>query len=141
MMARVTAAGLIAAAFLFAAPAVAQDQPGRYTMKDIEDGFLRLDTQTGHVSYCRKKSESWVCETAADDRSALDDEIARLDEKNQQLRRRIAELEKQPGAARKNELNLPSDEDMDQIVGFMERLMRRFYAFAQSLRDQLGEET
>lgn len=141
MMGRVTAAGLIAAAFLFTVPAVAQDQPGRYTMKDIEDGILRLDTQTGHVSYCREKSESWVCETAADDRSALDDEIARLDEKNRQLQRRIAELEKQPGKVEKNQLNLPSDEDMDQIMGFMERFMRRFYAFAQSLRDQLGEET
>ena len=120
---------------------MAQDQPGRYTMKDIEDGILRLDTQTGDVSYCHKKSESWVCEMAADDRSALHDEITSLHEKNEQLENRIAKLQKKPGSGEKNQLNIPSDEDMDQIMGFMERLMRRFYAFARTLRDQLGEET
>lgn len=140
-MARLTVAGLIATAFLFAAPAMAQDQPGRYTMKDIEDGILRLDTQTGDVSYCHKKSESWVCELAADDRSALHDEITSLLEKNEQLENRIAKLQKKPGFGEKNQLNIPSDEDMDQIMGFMERLMRRFYAFARTLRDQIGEET
>lgn len=141
MKARLTAAMLMATAFLFTLPAVAQDQPGRYAMKDTEDGILRLDTQTGDVSYCHKKSARWVCEMAADDRSALHDEIASLHEKNEQLEQKIAKLQKKPGAGEKNQLNIPSDEDMDQIMGFMERLMRRFYAFARTLSDQLGEET
>ena len=141
MTGRAKLAGAVAAGLLFAWPAVAQDQPGRYAMKDIEDGMLRLDTQTGSVSYCHKKNESWVCEMAADDRSALHDEISRLHDQNEKLRKRVAELEKQPGAQDRNQLNLPSDEDMDKIMGFMERLMRRFYAFARTLRDQLGEQT
>lgn len=141
MMARLAVAGPITAAVLYTLPALAQDQPGRFTMKDIEGGILRLDTQTGDVSHCREKNENWVCETAADDRSAMHDEIARLQQENEQLQSRIAELEKQPGTGKQNELNLPSDEDMDEVMGFMERLMRRFYAFTRSLSDQLGEET
>ena len=105
---------------------MAQDQPGRYTMKDIEDGMLRLDTQTGAVSYCRKKEDEWVCETADDDQSALNDEITRLLRKNLELQNRIDELEKKVAAKDQNHLKLPNDQDMDKVMGFMERLMSRF---------------
>ena len=52
---------------------------------NIEDGMLRLDTQTGAVSYCRKKEDTWACETAEDDQSALNTEITRLLRKNLEI--------------------------------------------------------
>ncbi len=138
MTRKLTLSGLAAVAVMaLSMPVMAQDQPGRYTMKDIDDGMLRLDTQTGEVSYCRRKDDSWACESAEDDRSALADEITRLQEQNATLRNRLAEFEK-PGAG-KDELNLPNDADMEKVMNFMERLMRRFYAFAKSLRDQLED--
>ena len=69
MTARLKAAGLCAAALLIGVPAWAQDQSQRYAMKDVEDGILRLDTYTGTVSYCRRKADAWVCESAVDDRN------------------------------------------------------------------------
>lgn len=146
MNGKLTAAALVCAACVLAAPAAAQDQPGRYTMKDIEDGMLRLDTQTGAVSYCRKKEDTWACETAEDDQSALNTEITRLLRKNLELQNRVDELEKKLTANDENHLKLPNDQDLDKVMGFMERLMSRFYAFAKSLRDsiedeKIGEET
>jgi regulator of replication initiation timing len=145
MMGRLTLSGLaVAAVMALTLPLAAQDQPGRYTMKDIDDGMLRLDTLTGEVSYCRKKEDAWVCDAAEDNRSDLVEEFARLQEENATLKNRLAEVEKRDSTS--DELNLPNDADMEKMMNFMERLMRRFYAFAKSLRDQLedgkyGEET
>ncbi len=127
-------------------PSVAQDQLGRFTMKEIDDGLLRLDTQTGEVSYCRKTNATWACDTASDDRSVLADEVERLQEENAGLRNRLAELEKKSVDEDADRLKLPNDEDLDKVVDFMDRLMRRFYAFTKSMRDQIedkkpGEDT
>ncbi len=145
LTARLMLSGVALAAFVaLAMPAGAQDQAGRYTMKDIEDGMLRLDTLTGEVSYCTKKDDNWVCNAAEDNRSALADEVTRLQEENAALRNRLVQLEKRDTSD--DRVNLPNDEDMEKVVNFMERLMRRFYAFTQSLRDQIedgkyGEKT
>ncbi|MGI9415279.1 MAG: hypothetical protein ACR2PM_16505 [Hyphomicrobiales bacterium] len=140
MTARLKAAGLCAAALLIGVPAWAQDQSQRYAMKDVEDGILRLDTYTGTVSYCRRKADAWVCESAVDDRTALSEEMTRLEDENASLKKRIAELEKPSGTDQQNSLQLPSDEELDKVMGFLERLMRRFYAFTRSLRDKLEQE-
>lgn len=131
-------AAAVVGAVMLSVPAAAQDEPGRYTMKDIEDGMLRLDTATGEVSYCRKKDDNWACDTAEDTRSVLVEQLAKLQEENATLRKRVAELEKKPEENQK--LKLPSDQDLDKVMDFMDRLMRRFYAFTKSMRDQLEEK-
>ena len=140
MNARLKVLGLCTAVVVFGAPASAEDLSQRYAMKDIEDGILRLDTFSGDVSYCRKKSDAWVCETAADDRAVLGDEVTRLEAENRKLKKRVAELEKSSGADQRNSLQLPNDEELDEVMGFLERLMRRFHAFTRSLRDKLEQE-
>lgn len=140
MNARLQVLGLCTAIMVLGAPAAADDLAQRYVMKDIEDGILRLDTFTGDVSYCRKKADAWVCETAADDRAVLGDEVARLETENEKLKKRVAELEKSSGADQRNSLQLPDDEQLDEVMGFLERLMRRFHAFTRSLRDRLEQE-
>ena len=131
---------------LVVAPAGAEEPLGRYTMKDIDDGMLRLDTATGEVSYCRKKDDTWACDAATGDRSDLAEEVARLQEENAELRNRLAELEKEPENQEADRLKIPSDQELDQVMDFMDRLMRRFYAFTKSMREQLedkrpGEDT
>jgi len=113
-----------------------EGKPGRYTMTPTEDGVLRLDSVTGRVSHCRRKGAGWACTAAADDRAAYREEIERLEAENESLRRRIAALEKK-GAGK---VLLPSDEEIDRVMGFFERLMRRFFDFARSMRDSLGED-
>lgn len=141
MRSSIAAAALVCATLTFVPVAGAQDTPGRYQMTEVENGMLRLDTQTGDVSYCRVIDAQWICETAADDRVALDDEIATLESENEQLRDRIAELEQSSQEDDGRSLSLPSDEELDRVIGFMERLMRRFYAFTESWRIGEGEET
>ncbi len=132
--------------FLGNFPAVtAKDQAGRYTMSPIEGGFLRLDTQTGRVSVCQKRGEAWVCETVADDRAALEDEIARLKKENQALRRRLAELGETPppAAGREDQLApaLPSEEDVDRLFGVIEHFIQRFQDMMKRLKEQEKSET
>jgi hypothetical protein len=135
------ALSLVAGAILLAVPAHAAET-GRYVMKDVEGGFIRLDTGTGAVSLCRSLNEQWRCEPVADAEHALQDEIARLSEENAALQQKLAELtgpQQQQGLG--PTLELPSEEDLDRIFGIMERFMRRFIDFARSLSEDPGRET
>jgi|RhiMetdeSRZDD1v2_1073273.scaffolds.fasta_scaffold1043966_1 hypothetical protein len=127
-------------------PALAEDTPGtdhdRYVLEKAGDGFIRLDRETGALSRCLEKSGSWACESIADDRAAdradLKAEIDRLERQNEELKRRIAILEKHPGDSSSGpRIELPSQEDMDRFMALLESWMRRFVDFARSL----GQDT
>ena len=45
---------------------------------EIANGYVRMDTQTGEMSICEEKSGQLVCKMAADERTAFQDEIDRL---------------------------------------------------------------
>ena len=51
---------------------------GRFTFNRIDNGFLRLDTQSGQVAYCRQQAASWACQTVPENRSGLEADVARL---------------------------------------------------------------
>lgn len=113
------------AALTFAAPALAQDaatpgEPGRYTMSQTPDGFLRLDTRTGAVALCTTSGGLATCRGAPEERGALEAEIARLSKENADLKTKLAA---RAGGARS--LDLPKDEDMDKALTFAEKFLRR----------------
>ncbi len=95
-----------------AAPASGtSERVGRYTMVPAEGGFVRLDTETGTVSHCRRDDAAtppaWRCttlpeaaigETGRDD--VLDRRIDGLSAATAELTRRVAALEQQAAAAR-----------------------------------------
>ncbi|MDB5569186.1 MAG: hypothetical protein JWN93_369 [Hyphomicrobiales bacterium] len=97
---------------------------GRYTMTPTPDGFLRLDTRSGAVSICRTGESGVQCRAAADDRAALDSEIDRLTKENAELRRKLAAATDQAPSARLRNA-LPSDEEVNKAMGWMEQFMRR----------------
>lgn len=117
-------------------------ETGRYVLKDVEGGFIRLDTQTGAVAHCRAREGEWRCDTVADDRQVLQDHISALQKESADLKHRIAELEAEllehPDAIPKVEL--PSDQELDQVFGFFEKLMRRFIDLARTLKEETGEK-
>jgi hypothetical protein len=126
---------LIGAALL-AIPAAAQSpEPvsppkaeDRFRFSPVEGGVLRLDARTGQVSFCRSRAGSWACETAADDRAALEAEIGRL-------QNRVAALEKQAAEPKPDGImKLPSDAEIDQVMTFFERMMKRFRTMVESLK-------
>jgi hypothetical protein len=136
-------APLVAVALLsLPLPALADDTPstdgGRYVLEKAGSGFIRLDRETGAISRCLERSGSWACESVADDRSAdradLKAEIDRLERQNEELKRRIAVLEKHPGDSSSGpRIELPSQQDMDRFMALIESWMRRFVDFARSL--------
>jgi hypothetical protein len=50
---------------------------GRYSFNRVDDGFARLDNETGQVAYCSQRAEGWTCQPVAD-RPAMETEIASL---------------------------------------------------------------
>ncbi len=127
-----------------ATAATAQETPGRFAMKEIEGGILRMDTKTGRISQCKKKDGDWACESIADDSAGLEDRISELKRENDALRAMLADAEKAQLAAqdkaRKKAEQLPTDEELDRVMAFIEKFMRRFFDFAKSMRDSLGQE-
>jgi hypothetical protein len=63
----------------------------RYAYHDIDGGYLRLDLRTGEVSTCRQRDGGWICTLAAEERAALESEIARLQRDNALLKNALLE--------------------------------------------------
>ncbi len=124
---------LLLAAPSFAGPAQAQDAQ-RYRLEKSEDGYVRMDTQTGAMSLCEEKSGQLVCRMAADERSAFQDEIDRLQGSVRALDQRVSKLEN--SLASRLEHNLPSEEDFNRTLGYMERFLRSFMNIAKDLNGQ-----
>lgn len=113
---------LLPALALCAAPALAQtatpqgldDAPasdsGRYSMQQTPDGFLRLDTRTGKVSYCVVKDGAARCTLAADEREAYEREIAALKSSGK--------------PATSSGPRLPTDDEIDRTLTVMQKLWR-----------------
>jgi len=94
-------------------------QDGRFSMTPTQAGFLRLDKETGAVSFCTVEAGLSVCRISADERAAFESEIARLRRDNAELK--AAQGGGAPGASS----NLPKEEDMERVLSFTERFMRR----------------
>lgn len=142
-----TRAALTAICFgLATAAAAAETGDGRFTMSPVDDGFVRLDKQTGAMALCTKKDASWSCIPMEDEQRDLRDEIDRLKAKNEELQKEVRRLEDTfvtgkleddrpggaPGAGNGGppgglpNLKLPSEEEVDQAVDYLERMIRKF---------------
>jgi hypothetical protein len=127
------------------------ERPGaRYRLTPADGGaFLRLDTETGATSVCRRKDGGWACEAAADDRRALLGEIDRLAAENTELKsavKRLEELLGLPDADTKSpkrgsfnldlkDFRLPSERDVDRAMDYVEGMVRKFKERWRGLKD------
>jgi len=157
--ATVVAAALAAGTGIVAAQAAPDSENGRYTMTPIPEGVLRLDTRTGTVSTCSNNGNGWACYAVPDERSALDAEIGRLQTELEKLKGQLAAgptvsgkiedalpksdpLKKaEPKAAegdRKIEIPLPSDQDVDRVMSFLERAWRRLIEMANRVQKDVS---
>jgi len=116
-----------------------ETENGRYSFNRVDEGFLRLDHRTGQVSLCDRRAVGWACQAIPDDRTALEGEITRLQNENAALKTELlarnlplpdaskdhAQVDSQ--AARRGEpaLRLPSDEDLERVKTFIEKVWRR----------------
>jgi hypothetical protein len=125
----------------------------RYRFTKTDDGVLRLDSQTGQVSLCSARSLGWACQLVPDDRTALDNEIGRLQSQVDALNKQVAELRDAPSPnaapndpprpregippSASGELKLPNRADLDRAKAFIDDAWRRLVDMLEQWRKDL----
>jgi hypothetical protein len=99
------------------APPIIAQESDRFTLQPAEGGFLRMDKQTGEVSFCTAKDGVASCRLGAEERAALEAEIARLRLENAKL--------KAAGLTPQRPSTLPSEQEFERAMSFTERFLRR----------------
>lgn len=124
---------VIAAAAIFVSQAVAGAQAAdeRYRLEKTQNGYVRMDTQTGAMSICEERNGQLVCKLAADERDAYQDQIERLQSSLKALDDRVTALEKGEPTIRAP--GLPTEEEFEKSMGYMERFFRRFMGMVRDL--------
>jgi len=64
-------------------PDVSQDNlpavpPSRFTFTRVNNGFLRLDNDSGQVAFCSTQGRGWACQAASENHPALESQVADL---------------------------------------------------------------
>jgi hypothetical protein len=140
-------------------------EKGRYALSPVTDGVIRLDTRTGAISTCSNSGAGWACYEVPDERAALDAEIGRLQADNEKLKAELAAREpaiggktdealpksdslnksepkatepKTADSKRKIEIPLPSDQEVDRVVSFLERAWRRLVEMANRMQKDVS---
>ena len=119
-------------------------EPDRYRLEKTPNGYVRMDTRTGEMSICQEKWGELVCRMAADERTAVQDEMERLQTElkvlNDQLATvkaledRVTKLENSVTA--KIEQSLPTEEDFNKTMSYMERFFRSFMGIVRDFEDE-----
>ncbi len=136
----ILALGIMLAALLPGSIASGADTDN-FRLERSANGYVRMDTRTGEMSICEEKWGELVCRMAADERTAVQDEIerlqdelksleARLDERSE-LEERVAKLEN--SLAARIERTMPTEEDFNRTMSYMERFFRGFIGIVKDL--------
>jgi hypothetical protein len=129
-------------------------QPGadasrqRFRFSKTGDGILRLDSETGQVSFCSAREVGWACQVAPDDRVALDNEIARLQSQIETLNKEVTSLHANESAApprppepvpptKNGELKFPSRADLERAKAFLDDAWRRLVDMLEQWRKDM----
>jgi hypothetical protein len=133
-----------------------QDTPGesddaRYSFSRVDEGYLRLDGRTGQVSLCTRRPAGWACQAVADDRAALEAEIARLQLENAALKKEmLARKLPLPGTVKPDQpeakpeephLALPSDTDLNRMITFLDKMWRRLVDMIGTWRKDMSNRS
>jgi hypothetical protein len=119
----------------------------RYSFTRVENGFLRLDSENGQVSYCSAQSAGWTCQAVPEERAAFETEIARLQNEVASLKKEIAALKEplpprppadlKPRGDKSEDLTikLPTQEELARVRAFIEETWRRLVDMVMMRKD------
>ena len=116
-------------------PALAQDG-ARYALERTGSGFIRLDRQTGAISFCIEEGGNLVCRMAVDDRAAFETDILALEKRVEALEKRLAD-----GSPAMNAPARDSEEEFATSLDRMEQFFRRFMGIVKEFSGESGEAT
>ena len=135
-MTRFAILSVSALALIIPAQALSQE-PGvnRYTMEKTDNGFVRLDTQTGEMSICTQKAGQLVCRLAADERRAFEETLSDLSARVENLESRLDAL-----APQDERTDIPDEAELDRAIGAMEKMMRRFFGMVEELQKDFDDK-
>lgn len=130
-----------------------ESRDSRFVIEREAEGFLRLDRQTGELSYCRIKDSGLSCIASAEERLAWETEIARLETRIAAIEARLEALEAgepkperlEPPAAvpeRQNEAQgeESAEAELARALDFAERAFQRFFDMVKRMKDDLDRE-
>jgi hypothetical protein len=135
----------------------------RFSFSRVENGFLRLDNDSGQVAYCSAQTVGWTCQAVPIDRASdiesvktdvtflkgLKNEIARLQEEIASLKNEIAALKAPPPPRPPADLTphsakgpdvtikLPTAEEMARARDFIEGAWRRLVEMIVTIQKDL----
>ncbi|MGE0845960.1 MAG: hypothetical protein AB7L41_06800 [Flavobacteriaceae bacterium] len=123
---------------------------GRYQLQRTDEGYFRVDRETGRASLCKEADGAWSCRLLPDDRSAYEDELTRLNERIETLEQeRDALAEQLAATGSKPEAEKPqpksdgdklSEKERDEIDKAMdgfEYMVRRFIDIMKDVKDDI----
>lgn len=120
-----------------AATVASQERQGRFVMSPTENGFVRLDTETGAMSVCAQRNGRWICELMEDEAKALRDENARLRAEVKRLQDEAALAEQAPSTRQpERQLELPTEEEVDKALDYFENIFRKFRERIEKFEDK-----
>jgi predicted nuclease with TOPRIM domain len=119
-------------------------EPDRYRLEKTPNGYVRMDTQTGAMSICEEKWGELVCRMAADERTAVQDEIERLQTELKALNDRLATVKAledrvarlENSMTARIEKTLPTEEDFNRTMSYMERFFRSFMGIVRDFENE-----
>lgn len=65
---------------------------GRFTFNRVDNGFLRLDNESGQVAYCSPQTAGWACQAVPEKQAALEADVARLKDELSSIKDLKAEI-------------------------------------------------
>ncbi|MCX5580310.1 hypothetical protein [Kaistia terrae] len=121
---------------------------GRYTMVPAEGGFVRLDTETGTVSHCRRGDATtgsvWTCAAIPENVLSRPDPAVALSDKVDALSREVAALRSRlddvDGRMKTRAVAPPTgDPELDRALNFSEELMSRFFGMVREMKREADD--
>ncbi len=134
---RIAVSGVVL--LLAQAPGAEAQETQRFVFRQVDGGYLAFDTKTGTQLVCRQRAAGWACSLIANERRALQGEIARLADENERLRSEIARLKE--AAERAGGGVRGKAGERRQTRSRFSVLHGRFVAFAKTLRARFENNT
>jgi uncharacterized protein (UPF0335 family) len=127
----------------------AGEEPGRYSMSPTEGGVIRLDRDTGAMSFCTGKEGDWTCKLMPDSEGELQKRIDRLESEKRSLEaeknlRESAPPEPPAGdtvpPAPPGDLAVPTEKDVDKLFDYVEGMVKKFKERIERLEREAKKE-